>query len=149
MEAMRTRLITVHRAGGYLLAILFCIVAYSMSQDLLVRGLLVICLPTGSAYCACSCASAENIVRTPLQAESFVAEPAGWRGRARAVHRNHVIAMAIWTAPASVERDYSIRDSTEFSRRRSIVEISVFELLNRCRKPPVYIQKASRTELDA
>jgi hypothetical protein len=35
----RTRLIAVHRAGGYLFVILFCIVAYSMSQRLAGSGM--------------------------------------------------------------------------------------------------------------
>jgi ferredoxin-NADP reductase len=35
----RTRLIAVHRAGGYLFVILFCIMAYSMSQRLVGSGI--------------------------------------------------------------------------------------------------------------
>src|SRR5580658_843406 len=35
----RTRLIAVHRAGGYLFVILFCIMAYSMSQRLAGSGI--------------------------------------------------------------------------------------------------------------
>src|SRR5580693_1058211 len=35
----RVRLIAVHRAGGYLFVILFCIMAYSMSQRLAGSGI--------------------------------------------------------------------------------------------------------------
>ena len=35
----RSRLIAVHRAGGYLFVILFCIMAYSMSQRLAGSGI--------------------------------------------------------------------------------------------------------------
>src|SRR6267154_4493225 len=80
IAATRNRLTSVHRARGYLFVILLCIMAYSMSQRLVGVGI------TGHrpthlvfAYCARPRASAlpEDIDRTPLQAEPFVAEGTG------------------------------------------------------------------------
>ena len=68
----RTRLIAVHRAGGYLFISLLCIMAYSMSQRLVGLGITGHLPAPGSTHCACTrpraLASIENIDRTPLQA---------------------------------------------------------------------------------
>ena len=71
----RTRLIAVHRAGGYLFVIMFCIMSYGMSQRLVgtgITGHLPTYLVPSSAHCACASprtpASVENTDRTPLQA---------------------------------------------------------------------------------
>src|SRR5260370_30531243 len=70
----RSRLIVLHRAGGYLFVILFCITAYSMTQRLAGLGITGH-LPTHLVLAHCArasshpSASAENIDCTPLQTE--------------------------------------------------------------------------------
>jgi hypothetical protein len=69
----RTRLIAVHRVGGYLFVSVLCIMTYSMSQRLVGVGdnRSSACAP-GSTHCACTrpraLAFIENSDRTPLQA---------------------------------------------------------------------------------
>jgi hypothetical protein len=105
---MRTRLIAFHRAGGYLLVILLCIMAYCMNQRLAGLGITGhlpthLVLHIALVLVLVPLLLLKNIDRTPLQAQPFVAE---------GIRNNH-FAVRVGRLPISFTADTTSQPNFE------------------------------------